>query len=81
MITRKEAGQRIRAAREARKLTNKQACEILKVSPPVLSYIESGERVPSWTRLIEIAERLGLDPMILFPELFPKIEEKSEANA
>jgi hypothetical protein len=44
----------------------------LGISRPDLSRIETGDRIPSWTRMVEIVTTLGLDPECVVPEFFAK---------
>ena len=52
-------GDRLRAAREARRLTLEQLSASTGVSKPHLSRLESGERQPSVGILVELATALG----------------------
>jgi transcriptional regulator with XRE-family HTH domain len=67
---RKEAGARLRAAREAMGLTQTEAADRADIPQSRLSEWERGDRIPSWPTLAKIAATLKLDPAILLPELF-----------
>jgi transcriptional regulator with XRE-family HTH domain len=69
-MTRAEFGRRFRAAREARGLTQTDVAAAIGVPQPRIAEYESGARVPPTLRLVEIIERVALDPKILFPEFF-----------
>lgn len=68
MLDREECGRRIRAAREAAGLSQEEAAERLGVERATYTQYERGRRVPTWTKLYELIEALGLSPAILFPE-------------
>jgi transcriptional regulator with XRE-family HTH domain len=68
MIEREECGRRLKVAREATGLSQTEAAARLEWKQPTLSQYESGARVPSWIVLLEMVEKLGLDPAIVFPE-------------
>jgi len=53
-------GERIRARRQALKLTQQQVAEALKLSPQHISAIEQDKRVPSLPSLAKLAEELGV---------------------
>jgi transcriptional regulator with XRE-family HTH domain len=61
-------GDRLRAAREARRLTLDQLSASTGVSKPHLSRLESGERQPSVGILVELAAALGTRVGALFGE-------------
>ncbi len=65
---RAEFGDRLRAALEARGLTQAEAGRRLGVNPVQVARWLSGVRAPSAPRLAEVVAALGLDPAILFPE-------------
>lgn len=67
-LDRFEAGRRLRAAREAKGLSQVEAARILGVAPPKLSEWERGRRVFDWTRLVAYVDALGLDWRIVLPE-------------
>jgi transcriptional regulator with XRE-family HTH domain len=79
-MTREEFGDRFRAAREAAGLTQAAAAERLGISRPRISEIEAGRFVPSFIRVVEIVERLGLDAKILLPEWFNAAKAKVKAT-
>lgn len=65
-----EFGDRLRRARKATGLSQGEAAELLKIKPARLSEWENGRKVPSFTRVLEVAEKLRLDPRTLVPEWF-----------
>lgn len=71
-------GERIRQAREAKDLTQKQLVNKMegkkKISPATLSIIENGGRVPRKATLQKIAEALG----VRFEDFFPVEPEPVE---
>lgn len=69
-IERAEAARRVRAARKAAGLSQREAAARLGVSQAWLSAVETGRRVPSWTRLVALVVTLGLDPKLVAPEFF-----------
>jgi transcriptional regulator with XRE-family HTH domain len=71
-IDRTEAGRRLATARRAVGLNQTEAAQRLGISRPDLSRIETGDRIPSWTRMVEIVTTLGLDPECVVPEFFAK---------
>ena len=53
-------GERIRARRQALKLTQQQVAEALELSPQHISAIEQDKRAPSLPFLAKLAEELGV---------------------
>jgi transcriptional regulator with XRE-family HTH domain len=53
-------GQRIRAEREALKLSQQEVAKALKVTPQYISAIEQDKRVPSLRAITKLAEKLGV---------------------
>lgn len=53
-------GERIRARRQALKLTQQQVAEALELSPQHVSAIEQDKRAPSLPFLAKLAEELGV---------------------
>jgi transcriptional regulator with XRE-family HTH domain len=70
MISRVEAGRRLRSAREAAGLGQGEAADRAGLSRPYLSDLERGERVCGWPRLVALVTVLGLDPRQVVPEFF-----------
>lgn len=60
-----EVGRRVRAAREARGLSQAEVGQ--PFSRAFISLVEAGRTVPSLPALMHIAERLGIDPCWLLP--------------
>ena len=58
----------LKAAREKRGVTQKEAAEALGVSPKTYSKWETGENEPDIETLCRLAERLGVSPAVLFQE-------------
>jgi transcriptional regulator with XRE-family HTH domain len=52
---RRQLGARMRALREARKLTQETIAARIEVSPKYVSQLECGQRSPSWETLVAIA--------------------------
>jgi len=70
MIDRIEAGERLRDARKNANLSQEAAARMLGMTRQQLSGLETGRRVPTWPRLVEMVEKLGLDPRMIVPEFF-----------
>ncbi len=60
-VTQQELGRRIRAAREACRLTQEQVAERLRVSRPTVAQIEAGKRSVSSLELDRLAHLFGRD--------------------
>ena len=58
----------LKAAREKRGVTQKEAAEALGVSPKTYSKWETGENEPDIETLCRLAERLGVGPAVFFRE-------------
>jgi transcriptional regulator with XRE-family HTH domain len=67
---RAEFSDRFRAARIAAGYTQQAAADRLGVPQPRIAEYESGYRVPTIIRMIEIVKTLKLEPAILFPEFW-----------
>ena len=52
---RRRLGARIRALRDARRLTQERMADRIAVTPKYVSQLECGERSPSWETLVAIA--------------------------
>jgi transcriptional regulator with XRE-family HTH domain len=63
---RKDFGNRLRAIRQERKLTQEQFAELVGISVDFLSLIERGRNAPSFETLDQIAKGLGVTVMALF---------------
>lgn len=61
-------GEKLKAARERRKLTQQAIAEALGVSQPTIHSWESGETMPRMKRLAAVAEAYGLTPKELLTE-------------
>jgi transcriptional regulator with XRE-family HTH domain len=72
-------GQRIRAAREARGLTQSDLAAALGRTPTSVSYWEGGQRSPGLDDLVEIARVLGVEPATLLPSQPPKVLARAQA--
>jgi transcriptional regulator with XRE-family HTH domain len=73
---REKFGQRIKAIRAARKLSQEQFAELLEISVDFLSLIERGINAPSFENLDVFSIRLGVPVSDLFtfnesPQSFP----------
>ena len=77
-MTREEFADRFRSARVAAGLTQAAAAVRLGIAQPRIARIESGKHVPSVVRALEIIDVLGLDPRIVFPELFVAVSPKRQ---
>lgn len=60
---------RLRAARLARGLTQKQVGDLLGVTKQYVTNLESGYRVESWPNWLAMVTTLDYDPRIVAPEL------------
>lgn len=69
-MTREQFGARFKHAREAVGWTQAEAARRVGVPQPRIAEYESGARLPTLMRLMELIETLELDPEILFPEFF-----------
>jgi transcriptional regulator with XRE-family HTH domain len=65
-LTRLECGKRLREAREAKKLGQREAAHIAGVSFQHWNHYEHGRRVPTYQLLHRMVNRLGLDLRTLF---------------
>lgn len=72
-------GRRIRAAREARGLTQAHLATTLGRTPTSVSYWEGGQRAPGLEDLVEIARVLGIDPATLLPSQPPRVLARAQA--
>jgi transcriptional regulator with XRE-family HTH domain len=72
-------GRRIRAAREARDLTQADLATALGRTPTSVSYWEGGQRSPGLDDLVEIARVLGIDPATLLPSQPPRVLARAQA--
>lgn len=70
LITRAEAGRRLRAARKARGLTQAEASARCGLPQSYLSALERGARVCTWPALVGVVAALGYDPELIVPEWF-----------
>jgi len=67
-----EFGKRLAAARRKAGLTQQAAAKMLGTPQPRLSEYERGHVMPPMPRIMEMIERLNLDPRIVFPEFFQR---------
>jgi transcriptional regulator with XRE-family HTH domain len=72
-------GRRIRAAREARGLTQSDLAAALGRTPTSVSYWEGGQRSPGLDDLVELARVLGVEPATLLPSQPPKVLARAQA--
>jgi len=72
-------GQRIRAARELRGLTQADLAALLGRTPTSISYWESGQRSPGLEEIVELAGVLSVDPAALLPSQPPKVLARAQA--
>ena len=72
-------GRRIRAAREARDLTQADLATALGRTPTSVSYWEGGQRSPGLDDLVDIARVLGIDPATLLPSQPPRVLARAQA--
>jgi transcriptional regulator with XRE-family HTH domain len=63
---REKFGHRIRELRLQRHLTQEEFSELVGISIDMLSVIERGRHAPSFDRLEQIADRLGVEVSYLF---------------
>src|ERR1700679_2722795 len=64
----KEIGSRIRALRQALKLTQAEVAERCGIDPSFYGQIERGTNVPSLRTLFAVAEVLRVEPAYLLPK-------------
>lgn len=72
-------GRRIRAAREARGLTQADLATALSRTPTSVSYWEGGQRSPGLEDVVEIARVLGIDAATLLPSQPPRVLARAQA--
>lgn len=60
MMDAKKIGRRIKAAREAKKLTQEQLAELVNLSPMHMSVLERGHKPPKLETLVTIANALDV---------------------
>jgi transcriptional regulator with XRE-family HTH domain len=65
---RKLFGRRLRTAREAKELTQKDVGKLIGRAPNTVAMIERGEQAPEWDALEAIFEKLGEPPAYYFSE-------------
>ena len=54
MMDAKKIGRRIKAAREAKKLTQEQLAELVNLSPMHMSVLERGHKTPNWKHWLRL---------------------------
>lgn len=64
-------GERIRAARQARKMTARALAEAVEIPAPHLSNLENGRVEPRASTLVALARALGCPPGELLPAIAP----------
>ncbi len=69
-MSRADMARRIREAREQRGITQTEAAQRLGVPPSRIWEWETGARTPLAITIVEIIEKLELDPRIIFPEFW-----------
>lgn len=62
-----EIGRRIRALRQARKLTQAQVAEAVGIDPSFYGQVERGTNTPSLKTFLAVADVLEVDPAELLP--------------
>jgi transcriptional regulator with XRE-family HTH domain len=79
-ISRREAARRFRAALDATGKSRYQLAIDLDISRARLSEYENPDpahgRIPSWTRMLWMVKKLGLDPAVIYPEIVGKKSKK-----
>ena len=55
-------GERLKAVRESRDLTQAELCERMGMNQSVLSRYERGDRLPAWNVIEAFCEALGCEP-------------------
>lgn len=73
---RAQFGQRLKSIRLQRKLTQEEFSELVGISLDMLSVIERGRHSPSFEKLEQIADRLGVRVSYLFT--FPEAEDEKK---
>ena len=58
----KSVGERLRAVRVNKGITQAQLAQQVRTSPDMIGKYERGEVSPSWQRLVEIAAALDISP-------------------
>jgi transcriptional regulator with XRE-family HTH domain len=74
-------GAKLRAARERRNLSQERLARIADVHRTHVSALELGQREPSLTTLLILADRLGLEPGALLEGLFVPRERKAPTHS
>ena len=69
--TAKRLGERIRARRDARALSQAKLAEIVDVTPNYVGMVERGEKTPTIALLVKFAEALGTKPGALLGDDAP----------
>jgi transcriptional regulator with XRE-family HTH domain len=60
-----DVGERLRELRVSRRLTQVDLALAVGTSPTTISYVENGQRVPSFSLLEKLAEALDVEPVYL----------------
>lgn len=82
MVARNPVGLRVRELREARETTQQDLAELLGVSVPTVSRVESGERGLAAAELAVLAERFGVSAdFLLFGEREEEVLLRAEGDA
>lgn len=68
-MNQKAIGQRIKKAREKKKLTQEQLAELVDLSPMHISVIERGAKPPKLETLVNIANALGVSTDTLLQDV------------
>jgi len=66
----KEFGQRVKAARKAKKLSLRKLALNIDMDWSFLNRLEKGTTNPSLTTILALAEGLGIAPVTLLPEKY-----------
>jgi len=78
MVCSVEIGDRIRVARKAKGLTQKQLAEKLNIATITIQQYERGKRNPSWVMLIAIARTLSIPSTKLFLNINDDLADEFE---
>lgn len=71
-------GKALRAARQARKITQNQLAELVETDPETISRFERGATLPSLLRLLDLAEALHVTVASLLGAASPRAEDEWE---
>lgn len=71
-------GSRIRELRKAAGLTQEELSEKIDIAPQYLSHLENGQRIPSLTTIVALAEVLDTTPSALLSEPHKNRDTKTD---